>query len=378
MATLPSKSFTAIVEQIATGIQGRASALINFAIGSTLRALAEGVAGVILWLYTLILQVSLTTRAATSQGADLDSFVNDYGVTRVGAQTATGLLTYSRFSAGSSQPFIPVGASVQSADGTQVATVVASATNPNFSASLNGYTMPLVATSISVPAANIAGGAAGNVSAGSFTVSTTAITGIDAVTNAAAFSNGADAETDTALRARFQTYILGLAKGTAYGLAYAIKSLAVNVFYSLVEFQDYSGAAVPGYFYVVCDDGSGAPSAAFVSAVSGAMASVRPLGVQGAVYATTAVTVNASLTLAIAAGYDRPTLVSAVQTLIGNNIGALDQGAGMDFGHLYSWALSIPGVIGLTGVTLNGLSGDAANIAANPKATLVPGTISVS
>ncbi len=49
MPTLPTQSFATIVQNTAAGIQGRSSKLLNFAIGSTLRAIAEGFAGLFLW-----------------------------------------------------------------------------------------------------------------------------------------------------------------------------------------------------------------------------------------------------------------------------------------------------------------------------------------
>ncbi len=378
MTTLPTRSFATIVQTIAAGVQGRASSLINFAIGATLRAVAEGFAGVVLWLQTMILQLLLTTRAATSTGSDLDSFVYDFGVTRLGAQAASGQVTYSRLSASTSTPFIPVGATIKTTDGTQTFAVTADPTNAAYSASLGGYTMPSMTTALTVPVAASVAGSGGNIAANALTTSTTPITGIDLVTNSASFTNGADAESDPALRVRFQAFILGLARGDHYGLAYAIKSLAVNVEYSLVENYDYSGAYVPGSFYVVCDDGSGSPSAAFVASVAAAVQSVRPLGAVANVFATTAVSANVSMTLTTATGYTHANVVAQVAAAVGSGLASLTQGSGLQYGDLYYWAFSVPGVTGVNSVLLNGASGDAASIAANPKNTIIPGILTVA
>ena len=378
MTTLPTRSFATIVQNIAAGVQGRASALINFAIGATLRAVAEGFAGVVLWLQTMILQLLLTTRAATSTGSDLDSFVADFGMTRLGAQAATGQVAYSRLSASASAPFVPVGATINTADGTQTFAVTADPTNAAYSASLGGYTMASMTTALTVPVAATVAGAAGNIAANSLTTSTTPITGIDLVTNAAAFTNGVNAESDPALRTRFQAFILGLARGDHYGLAYAIKSIAVNVEYSLVEGYTYAGGYAPGSYYVVCDDGSGSPSAAFVAAVTTAVQSVRPLGTVANVFATVAVSANVSMTLTTATGYTHANVVAQVAAAVGAGIASLVQGAGLQYGDLYFWAFSVPGVTGVNAVLLNGASGDAASIAANPQNTIIPGVITIS
>src|ERR1700722_18106383 len=96
MATLQVYTFSELVSQIATAIQGSASALYDFTVGSTLRAIAEATSAVVLWLQAIILQLLTVTRAATSVGSDLDSFMADYGVTREAAVASTGQVTFSR------------------------------------------------------------------------------------------------------------------------------------------------------------------------------------------------------------------------------------------------------------------------------------------
>src|SRR6266568_3766794 len=106
MASLPTKSFTAIVTNTIAGIQGRASKLINFSTGSTLRAIVEGFAGLFLWFQAMVLQVLQATRLSTSSGNDVDTFTADFmpalagsSSPRLGAQAASGQVTFSRFTA---------------------------------------------------------------------------------------------------------------------------------------------------------------------------------------------------------------------------------------------------------------------------------------
>jgi hypothetical protein len=73
MASLQTYTFTELVSNIATAVQGSASALLDFTVGSVLRAIAEATAAVVLWLQAIILQVLTLTRASTSVGSDLDS-----------------------------------------------------------------------------------------------------------------------------------------------------------------------------------------------------------------------------------------------------------------------------------------------------------------
>ena len=197
------QSFATLVENQAAAIQANATALLDFTVGSIMRAFIEAVAAVALWLESLIVYTLSLTRAATSQGTDLDSWMNDYGLDRPSASVAAGAVTFSRFSTAVAG-LVPVGATVMTLDGTQSFTVSLNATNPNYSSSLNGYILPIGISSVTVlVVANIPGPNA-NVAPGTIGLISSSTPGIDTVTNAAALTGGAAAETDPALRARYQ------------------------------------------------------------------------------------------------------------------------------------------------------------------------------
>jgi hypothetical protein len=61
------KSFSDIVTQQVTAIQAKSTQLLDFTIGSILRAIVESNSGVILWLQQLIVNLLVITRASTSQ-----------------------------------------------------------------------------------------------------------------------------------------------------------------------------------------------------------------------------------------------------------------------------------------------------------------------
>ncbi len=374
MATLPTQSFQTMVSNIVAGIQGRASKLVNFAIGSTLRAIAEGFAGVFLWFQALVLELLTATRLSTSQGVDVDTFTADFmptiGVSngvqspRLGAQKSSGRVTFGRYTAAPSSCFIPVGATVRTADGTQDFVVTADPANTAYSASLSGYTLPAAVATVSIPVEAVVAGAAGNVTIGAITVMTSPVTGIDYVVNEAALTNGADQESDTSLKARFSAYILGLARGDIFGLTSSMIGAAVNIQWTLTEFYNFDGSARYGFFFVVGDDGSGNPSPDFLAAVSAAAQAVRPLGIQCAVFPPTIVAANVTMQVTTAPGYDHNTIVAQVIAKITAGIDGLGLGNPLPFSILSSWAYSVPGVIGVTGILLNGLSGDAASLVA--------------
>ena len=377
MASLNIQSFATMVSNQAASIQSRASSLVDFSVGSILRSLTESTAGVALWLQGLVLHLLAVTRLATSNGSDVDSFVNDFSLTRIGGNASAGSVTFGRYSALSSS-MIPVGATVQTLDGTQNFTIIADPTNGAYSASLSSYVVAAGVSTMTVLATCSTVGASGHVAANSISVMTTAIAGVDYVNNSSAFTGGASAETDSALKARFVLYILGLARGNHYGLAAAIANTNLVVQYTLTENYTYSGAYSPGSFYVVADDGTGSPSTTFLSGISAAVQTICPLGVQAYVFAPTITYANASMTITTATGYTHSTVVGAVGALITANINAIGLGNGLAFYDLAAWAFSVPGVTNVSAVLLNSSSGDSATIAANPQATIKAGTITIA
>lgn len=370
MATLPTKSFSQIVTDTISGIQGRASKPLNFSTGSTLRAIAEGFAGLYLWFQAIVLQVLAVTRLSTSSGTDVDTFTADFmppvagtASPRLGAQAASGEVTFSRFTAGPSSCFIPVGATVKTGDGSNIEfSVVANASYATFSSLLQGYTLPSSVASIVVPVKASVAGASGNVLAGAISSITSPIQGIDAVINAAKYTNGADQEGDSALKKRFSDYILGLSRGDYYGLAASVEGSAPSVQWVLTEGYNYDGSYRPGYFFVVSDDGSGSPTAVFQATVLAAAQAVRPLGIQCQVFNPIVFLANVSMQIKSAQGYDHNVVVAQVVAAVSFGINSLGLGNDLPWTLLSSLAYSVPGVVQVSNVLLNSVTGDAANI----------------
>lgn len=372
---ISTKDFYTLVQNQVTAIQGAASALVDLTIGSILRAVVEANAAVMLWLQGLILQLLATTRAATSSGADLDTWVADYGLTRLAAVAATGQVSFARYTA-TLQALIPIGASVQTADGSQAYTVTLDTTNPAYSATLGGYVLAAGVTSVNVPVSASVAGAGANVSIGQINTITQALPGVDTVSNAASLINGADAETDTALRSRFVAFVAGMSKATAGAVGYAITSLQSGLSYSLTENQTYGGAAQMGYFFVVVDDGTGTPSSTLLSSVSNAIDAVRPVTSTFGVFAPVVVTANVSMTITTAAGYVHADVVATVAAAITNHIDALALGADLPWSKLAQVAYDASaGVTNVTGLTLNG---GTADLTATALQVIKSGTMAVS
>lgn len=356
--TITTKTFSTLVADQVAAIQAKTSSLIDFTVGSMLRALVETNAALGLWLQAIAVQLLSTMRAATASDADLDSWIADYGLARLPALPAVGAVTFARFTP-TSQALIPFSTQVRTADGSRGYTVTADSGHPAWTA--DGYVLAAGVSSLTVPVrANVAE-AAGNAGASQVSVLSQAVTYVDTVSNALSFSGGADAESDAALRARFVVYIASLSRATRAAIGYAISSVQPGTVYTITENQQYNGTADLGYFYVVVDDGSGAPSAGFINAVSSAIETVRAITTRFGVYTPVIVPVAVSLAVTLAAGYDTVATRAQVQAAIQNYINALALGQTLTYTRLAQVAYDAsPGVNNVTAMQLNGGSADVA------------------
>jgi uncharacterized phage protein gp47/JayE len=370
MANLNTQSFSSIVSNFATAVQGAAAALVDFTVGSILLAIGEAIGGVCLWIQGLILQLLATTRLSTSMGTDVDTFVADFGLTREAAVAAIGQVTFSRFTPTNSAT-IQLGEIVQTADGTQSFAVVADPTQAYWNAAANAYVIPATIASglVTVEAQNA--GAQGNVNAGTISVLGTAIAGIDYVSNANAFTSGVNAETDAALKARFALYIQGLREGTKSAVAAAIAGLQQGIQYTLTENQTLAGATQLGFFYVVISPFTTQLQAAVYAAID----AIRPLSVTFAVYAASNLTANVTATVTVQSGYTHAAVAAAVQSAIEAFIATIEIGQTLYWSQLYAVAYGVAGVQEATALQINGATSD---LVATSQQAIVAGTVVIS
>lgn len=354
MAQVNQWSLSQAVGNMVSAAQAKAKVLLDFTVGSVNLAIIESVAQVVIWLEGLILLLLAVTRAATSNGADLDSWMADYGLTRLAATSSTGQVTFSRFTP-TYQAVIPVGTVIQTADGTQQFTVVVDTTQTAYSATLGGY---VIAAGINGAAATVQAvntGTVTNVLANTITTLTQAVQYVDTVTNANPFANAVDTESDTAFRARFITYINSLSKATKAAIGAAILAVQQGLQYTLIENQTYAGATQMGNTVIVVDDGSGSPPSPLLSSVSNAVDAVRPFTSTFDVHAPVVVSVTVAMTITTATGYTHSTLVTTVQTALLNYINTLPLGTSLAYSRLAQVAYDTSaGITNVTLVTLNG------------------------
>ena len=246
----------------------------------------------------------------------------DFGVVREPAVAATGGVTFSRFTSSSSAS-VPIGATVLTADLSQSFAVTADPTNPFWVPASESYLIPAGTQGATIPVQATAAGPAGNVAAGAISLAGTALSGVDTVTNAAAFTDGAAAETDAVLRTRFVVFVNTRSLATGAAIVSAIIDVQSNLIYAVFENVGSNGAPQPGNFIVVLDDGSGTPSATVLDAVSTAIAGVRPICSTWAVVGPVVTGASIAVTVTPSAGTPTSLIALAIETAVAAYVDAL-------------------------------------------------------
>ena len=366
---LQLQDFTLLVRNQAAAVTASCRTLMDLSVGSVLRAVLEANASVALWMQWLIMEVLSTTRAATSKGADLDSWMADFGLTRLPAVAATGSARFSRATAGLAA-VVPVGAVIRTgATATdQAFTVTSDASRADWNGT--GYVVAAASLDTVLPIQAVVPGRAGNVQAESLRLLSTAIPGIDTVSNYAAATGGLDAETDGALRVRFAGFLDSRTRATVQAVDFAIRSVQQGLQFVILDRTDTAGATRAGYFTVVLDDGSGAPPDSLLQQVGVAIEAVRPVGSSYGVVRPNLVRMDVSMQV------QAPTAaVALVRAAISAFIAQLPIGAGLVVSRLIQVAHDAsPDVARVGNVTINGLSTD---YGVTMLSRAVPGTVTV-
>jgi uncharacterized phage protein gp47/JayE len=373
---LSLKSFSQIVQDMGAILQSSATALVDVSVGSVARAIFEANAGIALWMQWLILQVLQTTRASTSTGSDLDSWMADFGLTRLPALPSSGLVIFYRFVT-NLPASIPPGTMVKTSDGTLSFSVVASPSVSIWDPTSSTYILPAGVASASIPVQCTVSGSQGNIVTGTISIIASSLPGLDQVTNTLPFEGGTDAETDALLRSRFVNYLAGLSRATPTAIASAVGGVQQGITMSLLENVAANGSTSPGNFVVVIDDGTGFPPASLLSSVASAVDATRPIGTTVSVIAPTVLQVSVSLTaLAPQQSATSSTISSSIQQAILTYLNNLPIGTSAAVSRVVQAAYGVPYTIdNIINVTLDGGSQD---ITAGSMVVIKAGSITVS
>jgi len=381
---LPVKTFSALLAAYINQMEQGAPALTDFTPGSVPLAIGEATTAQAISVQAVITHVANICRLASSQGADVDSFVADFGLTRISAALATGTVTLNRNNTSAALNIIPSAvpaagpnvANVQTNVGGVQFQIISDVTQPAWNATLGAYVMPIGTGSITVTVKCLTAGTVGNVLANTIT-QIVSLQGVDSVNNGSAFTNGVAQETDSALKLRFVNYLAALSKATAGAVGAAINAVQNGLTYQLLDHLTFALASWPGNFTVVVDDGSGAIPSGTLTSVSNAVQAVKALGVGFAVSAPTNVTVAVAFSWVLASGYTQATVHNALITALTNYINTLGVGVNVTLAGIDNIIATTPGVASYTAssVLINGVNGTL-TIAVNqlPRASTITPT----
>ena len=357
---LPLQTFTTLVGNGVAAVQGSARQLLDLSVGSTLRAVLEANASLALWLQWLIVQVLQMTRASTSTGADLDSWVGDFSLSRQPAVAAAGRVALARFVAVAPASVAP-GVTVRTADGLHSFVVVTDATDPAWRAASGTYLLGVGVASIDVPVQAVTPGSGGNVQPGAISLIAAAVPGVDTVTNPAPLAGGVDAESDEALRGRFQLFLQTLSRATPLAIGAAVQSTRQGLTWTLIENVASDGSPRPGSFIVTVDDGTGRPSVAVLQAAAVAIEATRPVGTSFAVRPPGIVPIAVEMSVAVANAAAHATVAGNVARALTAYIDGLAVGAVLSASRLVQVAYNADAnVANVSGVAVNGGLDDVA------------------
>ena len=303
---------------------------------------------------SLVLLALQTTRAATSTGVDLDSWMADFSLSRLPAATASGTATFSRFSS-TGGAFVPVGTTIKTQDGSVSFLVAIDLTNPAWQPTLNAYSLAPGVMSINLPITAATPGLSGNVLSNTITILASAVPGIDTITNELATNGGGEPETDAAFRIRFTNFFATRSRATTDAIGYAISQVSPNLNYVIQENVDGSGNSQLGNMLVVIDDGSGSLADGLLSSLSYAIGAVRPVGTTFSIQPPQIIQVQVSLSVVFPPGISVTTIQNQVQLAIENYISKLPIGSTLSVTRISQLVYQTESrIINVSNVNLNG------------------------
>lgn len=371
--TLPTKTFNQFVSDMTNAWAGLVGIAPSFGAGDPLLAIMESVSAQLVFLQGLAQVVLNLTRAQTSTGSDLDSWMAQFNFYREPATFAEGPVILSKYTAATSPISIPAGvastttpivytggAIVQTTGGAIAYQLIPDTTQVAYNAATNTYILPAGATSISATAQAITAGSSSNVAAGLLNQLGSTVPGIDTVLNAAPIDNGLDAQSDTSFLAAFPPYLGTLAKATEAAILQAVQNVQQGLFISLAENQSPGGTPQDGAFTVYIDNGTGAPPSSLLSDVYAAVYATRAFTVRPYVVAPTVINVTVSISLGVLSSANQATVLTNVQNAVAAYINGLSEGATLYVSSVEGAALAadINVVSVKSGTTINSVAGD--------------------
>lgn len=286
-----------IFEEMAAGLESRTGVLLNRGGDMALRLYAVAAEIASLWVQMDWLERQSFPQTAISDF--LDRHAETRGLTRGGSVCAVGTIRFEIDETRSSAMTVNAGTVCLNSAGTEFITTDAG-------------TIAAGGTFCIVSARAREGGAAGNVPAGSVCYMSPAPVGIVRCYNPEAFSGGADEETDDSLRARVLQSYASLPNGsnTAFYEKAALETDGVAAV-SIVPCNRGTGTVD-----IIISSNEGMPSAALLAELEKKLDENREICVDVSVLAPTAKSVDVTVGIDVADGYDSAAVISAASDAV--------------------------------------------------------------
>lgn len=317
--------------------------LTDFTPGSVVYTLLSAIATAFDTISMSIYTARQAAYLSTATGTDLDAQATDFGIIRKPAQAAQATFTFTKISKSNADIPIPAGSLVSTFPdpGGNVITFVTTDIDAK---------LPAGTLEVDVKATCQTAGAAGNITANTRILISSAIPGIDGVLLKANATLGVDLESDDSLRARALGSFAALARGTEAW--YQQTALAVPGVYSAKVVPQNRGAGTVDVF--ITGPNNSVPSLEVQQEVQARLDETRPCTDNVKQQAPAGLMINAAINIKVLAGYNPVTTCTAVQTAVINYISKLGVGAG-ELGYVYLSAITavVMSTLGVANATVS-------------------------
>lgn len=358
--TIPTKTIAGLVSDMTATWAAQTNTTPIFSSGDVLLAIFQAVSVQLDFLQAQVQLVLNLARAQTSTGADLDSWMQQFNFSRLPATNATGPELFQRSTPTTAPVVIPAGAIVQTVGGGVQYQVVEDTTQTSWSNAADGYVLAVGQSNVTATVQALVSGSTSNVLANQLIQFGSSVPGIDTITNPAPITNGIDAESDTAFRARFILYLATLAKATYAAILAAASSVQQGLLISLLENEEPDGETLLGSFTVIVDDGSGDPPESLLAAVYSAVDATRAFSVQPFVIGPSALPAAIVLSIRLIDSTTAAATGVAVQNAIAAMTNELAPGATLFLSAIITATVAVSNVaaVNAASVTINGVAAD--------------------
>ncbi|ONG55747.1 hypothetical protein BKE38_08755 [Pseudoroseomonas deserti] len=353
MSQLPYSTHDQFVEAAVAYIRATNPSFNSFSDGDLLLEIIRSSAHESQWLQYIAIQLLKQTRLSTSEGNDIDTFLADYGQARLPATYASGSVLFARY-VPAALASVPVGTIVKTQDGEQSYIVTADSEHSAWVPASQSYAIPPGITGLQIPVRATLPGSGGNVSSGAITLISSALGGVDTVTNLVPLANGIDAESDEAARQRFPDYINSRSLGTLRAIGSAIANVQQGLSYSFAENTLPNGSERAGFVSIYVDDGTGDPAPELLNRIYQVVDDVRPLTTYFAVLSPNVAAATISITPTILPGFNALEVRNAVSLAVTSYVNGLGMGVPLRFTNLVAVARQAhPGIGYLEEIKVN-------------------------